>query len=44
MHHNGRQNLLSKPVAPICEQSNYTGRRREREKRSTGSEFSGHLP
>ncbi|MCU1266355.1 MAG: hypothetical protein JWM21_2673 [Acidobacteria bacterium] len=23
MHHNGRQDLLSKPVAPICEQVEY---------------------
>ena len=32
MHHNGRQDLLSKPVAPICEQINYKGLAREREK------------
>ena len=32
MHHNGRQGLLSKPVAPICEQINYRSLTREREK------------
>ena len=32
MHHNGRQDLLSKPVAPICEQINYRSLTREREK------------
>jgi hypothetical protein len=32
MHHYGRQGLLSKPVAPICEQIDYKGLIREREK------------